>query len=231
MREKPVPDAREIAASLRAAGPAAPEHAARVVHSRPAPPILAAFRGIPTTVVCDAMGRRNALAPEIRPIFTDFHLCGPAVTVSVVAGSLAGVIRAMEEVQPGDVLVIDAGGYTGAAAFGGMLALLAQRRGLAGTVVDGAIRDVAEQRSARYPVFCRGVTPAGPPHRSGEDRVNQSIRCGGVPVSPGDLIVGDDDGVVVVPHGSLEQVLERSRELLAREARWIELIRDGQSPF
>jgi 4-hydroxy-4-methyl-2-oxoglutarate aldolase len=171
------------------------------------------------------------MSAEIRPILTDCHICGPAVTVSVAAGSLDGVIRAMEGVQEGDVLVIDAAGYIGAAAFGGMLALLAQQRGLAGTVVDGAIRDVAEQRRARYPVFCRGVTPAGPPHRSAGDRINDAIQCGGVPVSPGDLIVGDDDGIVVVPQKSLEEVLERSGELLAREAQWIELIRNGQSPF
>jgi 4-hydroxy-4-methyl-2-oxoglutarate aldolase len=237
MKEEAVPAPRHgtsdprVSESFRISTPEGAEDTEWQPHPRPAPSIVEAFRGIPSTVVCDAMGRRNALASEIRPILTDFHLCGPAVTVSVVPGSLAGVVHAMEVVRPGDVLVIDAGGYTGAASFGGMLALLAQQRGLAGTVVDGAIRDVAEQRSARYPVFCRGVTPAGPPHRSVEDRVNHGIQCGGVPVLPGDLVVGDEDGVVVVPRASLEPVLERSRELLLREAEWINLIRSGRSPF
>lgn len=129
------------------------------------------------------MERRNALAAEIRPILTDFHLCGPAMMVSVAVGSLAGVIAAMEIVRNGDVLVIDARGFTAAAAWGGMLAVLARRRGLAVTVEHGAIRDFAEQRSTRYPVFCRGVSPAGPPPEpGGPDQPADTVwGCAGLP--------------------------------------------------
>lgn len=192
--------------------------------------LVAAFRPVPTAVASDAMGRTNAMVSAMRPLFEGLRLCGPAITVAGSPGSNEGAIRALDVAAAGDVIVIDARGHTDAAVWGGMLCALARKRGVAGVVVDGAIRDAAEQRSLRFPAFSRAVVPAGPP-RPGPDRVNVGIVCGGVHVEPGDLILGDDDGVVVIPRGRAREVLERSRELLAREEEWMAMIERGDSPF
>jgi len=173
--------------------------------------LVEALGRVPTAVASDAMERTNAMASAVRPLFE-------------------GAVRALDAVEPGDVVVIDARGQTDCAVWGGLLSALARRRGVAGVVIDGAVRDAAEQRSLRFPVFCRGIVAAGPP-RPGPDRVNVGIQCGGVRVDPGDLILGDDDGVVVVPLARAHEVLERSRALLAREEDWMAMIERGDSPF
>jgi 4-hydroxy-4-methyl-2-oxoglutarate aldolase len=192
--------------------------------------VVSALQAVPTAVASDAMGRTNAMAAAVRPLFEGVRLCGPAVTVAGSVGSNEGAIRALDAAGPGDVIVIDARGHTDAAVWGGVLCALARRRRVAGVVVDGAIRDAAEQRACGFPVFSRAVVPAGPP-RPGPDRVNVGIVCGGVHVEPGDLILGDDDGVVVIPRSRAREVLERSRELLAREEEWLAMIERGESPF
>lgn len=192
--------------------------------------LVDAMRDVPTAVACDAMDRTNAMSSSLRPLFEGARLCGPAVTVAGSVGSNDGAIRALEVVRPGDVVVLDARGYTDAAVWGGILCALARRRGVAGVVVDGAIRDAAEQRALRFPVYARGIVPCGPP-RPGPDRVNVAIQCGGVHVEPGDLILGDDDGVVVVPRGRVGEVLGRCRELQVREEEWMAMIESGESPF
>ena len=192
--------------------------------------LVEALGRVPTAVASDAMERTNAMASAVRPLFEGARLCGPAVTVAACVGSNEGAVRALDAVEPGDVVVIDARGQTDCAVWGGLLSALARRRGVAGVVIDGAVRDAAEQRSLRFPVFCRGIVAAGPP-RPGPDRVNVGIQCGGVRVDPGDLILGDDDGVVVVPLARAHEVLERSRALLAREEDWMAMIERGDSPF
>jgi len=192
--------------------------------------LIDALRSVPTAVASDAMGRTGAMSSALRPLFEGVRLCGPAVTVEVAVGSNAGVVRALDEVTPGDVVVIDGRGHTDSAVWGGLVCGLARRRGAEGAVIDGSIRDSAEQRALRFPVFCRAITSAGPP-KPGTDRVNVSIRCGGLAVEPGDVILGDDDGVVVIPRGRADEVLRISRELLAREEESMAMIERGESPF
>jgi 4-hydroxy-4-methyl-2-oxoglutarate aldolase len=192
--------------------------------------LIDALRSVPTAVASDAMGRTGAMSSSLRPLFEGARLCGPAVTVEVAAGSNAGVIRALDHVTPGDVVVVDGHSHVDSAVWGGLVCALARRRGAEGAVIDGSIRDSAEQRALRFPVFCLGITPAGPP-RPGADRVNVAIRCGGLAVEPGDLILGDDDGVVVIPRARAEEVLRTSRELLAREEESMAMIERGESPF
>jgi regulator of RNase E activity RraA len=192
--------------------------------------LIDGLRTVPTTVASDAMGRTGAMSAALRPLFEGARLCGPAVTVELEVGSNAGVVRALDDVRPGDVVVVDGRGHTDSAVWGGLVCALARRRGAEGAVIDGSIRDSAEQRALRFPVFCRGVTPAGPP-KPATDRVNVTIRCGGVQVEPGDVILGDDDGVVVIPRARTADVLRRSQELLAREEESLALIERGASPF
>lgn len=192
--------------------------------------LIDALRSVPTAVASDAMGRTGAMSLALRPLFEGARLCGPAVTVEVTVGSNAGVVRALDHVTPGDVVVVDGHGHVDSAVWGGLVCGLARRRGAEGAVIDGSVRDSAEQRALRFPVFCRGITPAGPA-RPGADRVNVGIRCGGLAVEPGDLILGDDDGVVVIPRGRVEEVLRLSHELLTREEESMAMIERGESPF
>ena len=133
---------------------------------------------------------------------------------------------ALKYVQAGDVLVIDGKGVTTRAGWGGLQTLSASRKGVAAVVIDGAIRDVADIARYGMPVYCRGASPAGP-HKGWAGRVNLPISCAGMVVEPGDIIVGDDDGVVVVPAGRAEAVLEAARKKLAVEAEWFRQVEQG----
>lgn len=192
--------------------------------------LLDALRSVPTAVASDALGRTGAMSAALRPLFEGVRLCGPAVTVELTVGSNAGVLEALERVSPGDVVVVDGRGHCDSAVWGGLVCALARRRGAEGAVIDGSIRDSAEQRALRFPVFCRGIVAAGPP-RPGPDRVDVPIRCGGQPVQPGDVILGDDDGVVVIPRARAADVLRSCHALLAREEESMAMIERGESPF
>ena len=165
---------------------------------------------------------------EIMPIFHGIRLCGPALTIQSMAGNNMMSHLALTFAEQGDVLVIDGRGYLGNAVWGGVQTVYATQRGVAGLVVDGAIRDVEDMRKMRFPVFCKGITPAGP-HKGWADSINVPVQCGGMPVMPGDLIVGDDDGVAVVPHGQLKEVYEESVERIKKEKKWIRDISKGRS--
>ena len=130
--------------------------------------------------------------------------------------------------RPGDVLVIDARGCLGNSIWGGIQSEYARKRGVCGLIVDGAIRDVEDMRKMKFPVYCKGVTPAGP-HKGWADNVNLPIQCGGVPVSAGDLIVGDDDGVTVLPKEFIEVVYKEALARLRNEETWLQRIHEGQS--
>jgi len=126
------------------------------------------------------------------------------------------------------VLVIDARGYLDTSIWGGIQTQVAKKLGIAGVVVDGSVRDVRIIRKLRYPIFCSGVVPAGP-HKGLGDSVNVPVQCGGVPVNPGDIVIGDDDGVVVVPREKAEEVLKKAKERLKIEKEWLEKIDRGET--
>lgn len=137
-------------------------------------------------------------------------------------------LKALDDISEGEVLVIDGGGITKFSLFGDLMAMQAKLKKVAGVVVDGAIRDVKSIRGEGIPVFCRGiVTKAGTATRPGE--VNVPIVCGGIIVNPGDWIVGDDDGVVVIPKDKVEEVIHSAEETLKREAIIREAIEQGKS--
>ena len=180
------------------------------------PELVEAFRGIPTTVVSDCLGGAGAVA--LRPFHGDpaLRLCGVALTVRVRPGDNLMLHKALTLARAGDVLVVDGGGELHTALAGGLMRLAALARGAAGIVVDGAIRDVEEWAAGELPVFARGSSPRKP-GKDGPGEINVPIGCAGLLVSPGDLVLGDADGVVAVPRERLAPVLERSRALLAEE--------------
>lgn len=195
---------------------------------RVAQKVVAGFRRLPTALVSDCLNRQYAMRADIKPILRDIHVVGCAVTVQSTVGNNLMSHEAIYLARPGDVLVIDGRGHVDTSIWGGVQAMAARRRKIAAVIVDGAIRDVAEMRRSRFPVFCKGVVPTGP-HKGWGDSVNVPIQCGGVPVNPGDLIVGDDDGVVVVPREEAEEVLRLARARVRLEAKWRKAVTQGRT--
>ena len=180
--------------------------------ARPDAGLLARFAGVSTSALSDSMGRHGALSYEIGPIRPGLCMVGSALTVLCFPGDNVMTHKAVQMVQPGDVLTIDDGDYrTGC--FGQKSAMMARSRGGAGLVASGSVRDVAGLRSGDFPVFCRGVSPRAP-QKNTPGSINVPIHVGGIVIYPGDIVVGDDDGVVVVPLPEAERILEAA---LARE--------------
>jgi regulator of RNase E activity RraA len=137
------------------------------------------------------------------------------------------VHAALAIAEPGDVIVVDGKGDTSAALLGGLLAIGAMKKGVAGFVFDGAVRDGSEMVEAGLPIFCRGVSPVAPDH-DGPGQVNVPISCGGVPVGPGDVICADADGIVVVPLGLIDQTIEAAAKKDAADVARAKEIEAGQ---
>jgi 4-hydroxy-4-methyl-2-oxoglutarate aldolase len=169
-----------------------------------------------TCAISDCMGRFGAMASDMRPLFDSIRFAGPAVTARTLASDLAAVFKAIDVGEPGDVVVVDSHGSKNTAFWGENMTISAQNRGLAGAVIDGACRDVVEVRRLRFPLYCTGIVP-NVAAIAGYGKVNVPVQCGGQPVAPGDIIVADENGVVVVPLQEAEVLLERTRSLLEKE--------------
>jgi RraA family protein len=192
------------------------------VPHRPPGSMVERFRHVPVATVSDAQERLWALDGGIGAMWPGAACVGPALPVYTRAGDNLAVHRALEVARPGDVLVVNGQGDTTRALLGGLLAARLRQMGLAGVVVDGAVRDVDEIASVGLPVFARASTPAGP-YKHGPAEIGLPVACGGVVCSPGDIVCGDDDGVAVVPLPRAERVadavdgvLDRERELVRR---------------
>jgi len=190
--------------------------------------LIVEFEALSASIVSDAMNRTNAMRASIKPLIENVHIVGSAITVKCMVGNNIMTHQAIYVAEPGDVIVVDARGHIDTSVWGGIQTLACKTRGIISVVIDGSIRDVQEIRRLRYPLFCRGVVPAGP-HKGWGDSINISIQCGGVPVNPGDIIIGDDDGVVVVPREEAEKVLKRARERIEMEKKWVEGIKQGKT--
>jgi RraA family protein len=175
---------------------------------RPAPEVVEAFKQFAAADVSDMLNRLYTMKPEIKNYTTDTPICGPATTVKCYPGDNLMVHKVLDLAKPGDVLVIDAGSSDMNAIVGDLISTKAKFRGIHAFVVDGLIRDVEDIKEISFPVFARGVTPIGPLHR-GPGEINYPVACGGIVVNPGDLIVGDRDGVVVVRQDFAEDTLQR----------------------
>jgi RraA family protein len=194
------------------------------IHRAPAT-LVAQFRGLPVANIADEMNRGFCLDAPIRPM-NQAPLLGVAFTVRVRPGDNLMLHRAIDMAEPGDVIMVDAQGELANAISGELMMAWAARRGVAGVVVDGAMRDADVIGRMALPVYARGITPRGP-YKSGPGEINVPIACGGVVVHPGDIVVGDADGVVVIPRREAEAVLERARRKQSDEAATREAIDAG----
>ena len=168
---------------------------------------LAKWRAIPPAIASDCMNRCYVMAARIAPLAPGMTVCGQARTVTGMVGDNGAAHAAIGLAQAGDILVIDGRGHTETAVWGGIMTRAAMERGIGGVVLDGAVRDAAEIRALGFPTFAAGVCPAGPGKGFG-GIIDGPIACAGCPVKPGDIVIGDDDGVAVIP-------LERQAEILA----------------
>jgi len=175
------------------------------------------FRTIPTTTLADLLGRGQVMDIGIRPLWGPHgRVAGPAFTVSCPPGDNLMLHAAIHRAEPGSVVVAESGDLDWALA-GGNVCAVAQRRGVAAFVLDGLIRDLAEVREARFPVFARGVIPI-PGAKSVVRPLGEPVTCGGVRVEAGDIVVADEEGVVAVPAARRDEVLTAARAKLAKEA-------------
>ena len=183
---------------------------------------------IPTSILSDVMHRMQAMAADIAPISPGTRMAGQARTVlAMVADS--SIVHAVNSVaEEGDVLVMNSGNYIDRACWGGLATRSAMARGVRGLVMNGAVRDIEEIRAFGFPVYCRGAVPSGP-HKGHGGHIDVPVAVGGVSVAPGDIIVGDDDGVAVVPLARAEEVRAAAEALIAREAEWEERIVSGDT--
>lgn len=192
------------------------------------PRMIEQFRGLASANISDVQGRQNTFDARIKPIYAPMEpLCGPAFTVKARPGDNLLATKAIHMAQPGDVIVISGSYDMALSVWGGVMSAMARKKGIAGVLTDGLVRDVAETRAAGLPVFSIGLTPVGPT-KEGVGQMGLPMACGGVLVNPGDIIVGDEDGAVVVRQEEAEEVLARVRARMALEQQWFEAIARGE---
>lgn len=184
-----------------------------------------AWRQLPSATVSDCLDRLQAMDGGIRLLAGD-GVAGRAFTVETAAGDSATLHLALQHAPPGSVLVVAAGGHVRRAVWGAILTEAAQRRGVRGLVVDGVVRDVTQLRASGFTVYARGSCPAGP-HKGFRGRWDVAVSCGGVVVDPGDLVLGDADGVVVVPAGRAAEVAAAVAQRRRVEEQWRAGLRRG----
>lgn len=196
--------------------------------NRPDRNLVSDFEGIPSTIISDVIENVGMVMDSgIKPISRGEAVTGTALTVKGVPGDNLIIHKAITMAEPGDILIIDGDGYTETAYLGELMCTSCQAHDLAGIVIDGAIRDREEIAKMGFPLYARGVHPRGPVKQH-PGSINVPISCGGVTVRPGDIVVGDDDGVAVVPADDAETIYESAREKLAAEDDLRERVEDGE---
>jgi 4-hydroxy-4-methyl-2-oxoglutarate aldolase len=195
---------------------------------RPDAALVDAFRTAATGWVADANGRRGALSWHIRPLTRAVRFCGVALTVRTRARDNLAPYAAIGFAKPGDVLVVAADGYEESSVAGDILLGMARNAGIVALVTDGMARDVDGLNEVGIPVFARGLTPNAP-HRDGPGTIGEPITLGGAIVHPGDIVVGDENGVVVVAREAAPDVAKGLADIAAKEAKMDAWVRDGVS--
>ena len=184
--------------------------------SRPDPKLVQAFRDLGVATVYEASGRRGSVDPGIKPLARGMRLLGPALTVECHPKDNLMLHKALQIAEKGDVLVASTQGYPDAGYWGGLMSGSAVARQLGGLAIDGCVRDSQELIELGFPVFCRGTCIRGTT-KGTLGRINHPLLFGEVVVEPGDLVLGDDDGLVIVPRADMEAVLKAARERVAKE--------------
>jgi regulator of RNase E activity RraA len=200
---------------------------------RPSKALVAGLAEMATPNLSDVMGGVQGSGGELKPMHrgagtaAQKMMCGPAFTVKTAPGNNLMLQKALNIAEPGDVIVVDAGGTIDRAIMGEIIARYAVSRGLGGIVIDGAIRDAAALSDSDFPVFARGIVHKGP-YRDGPGQIGVPVSIGGMVVVPGDIIVGDADGLVAVGQHEAEAVLEAARHTRALEEVTMKAIDDGK---
>lgn len=201
--------------------------------ARPADRMVESYRDLMKQTGCltgnvgDCLGRAAAVEAGIKNLANGMKVVGPALTVRVPPTDNLMIHKALTLIQPGDVLVVDGGGNHSWALLGWLMVSTAIKIGVAGIIVDGCVRDSEEIRQSGFPVFCAGLSPNGP-FKEGPGEVNYPISCGGQVVRPGDMMVADDDGVVVMKQELADSVIEKVAQVIKREENRLKEIDAGQ---
>jgi len=204
----------------------------------PDPKVLEGFKKLlkiysPSCVVADTQERAGVMRSYLRPISRETRFVGPALTVRLEPGNQVDCLDALAVAQPGDVVVVDAAGETETSIWGGLMSGLCIMKGVVGAVVDGGIRDIDETRDLGFMIFSKSIVPRSThsPYSGRMDpiEVNVPIQCAGVLVNPGDLILGDEIGVVVIPLEKSAEVLQKARIQAEKEEETRARIREGKT--
>lgn len=169
-----------------------------------------------STLLCDGLINSGAMDYEIKPVTSEQRVLGPAFTVALEPGDNLFLHEAIHTAPEGCVLVVDGKGYKYRAYLGELMAFAAEAKNIKGIIIDGLVRDYDVLSKMEFPIFAKGFIPAGP-FKEGPGSINQRISCGGVVVNPGDLIVGDTDGVVVIPRDKLENTIANAEKKMVYE--------------
>ncbi len=167
------------------------------------------FAQLPASVVSDVMGRMFSGGPRLRPMHKSGVMSGPALTVLTRPGDNLMLHKAIDIAEPGDIIVVDAGGDLTNALIGELMVAHAAKRGVGGIIINGAVRDIANLSAGTFPIFAAGVTHRGP-YKDGPGEINVPVSLDGMVIQPGDLILGDEDGLVCVPFDAVESIYEKA---------------------
>jgi regulator of RNase E activity RraA len=185
------------------------------------------YKNLSSCIVGDAMGRFRVLSSNIRPVVPTRRIVGRAITVLTRGIDNLLMHKAMEMAGKGDIIIVDTYGETDASGWGGLMTRAAVKLGIEGVVIDGSVRDLDDLRTLEFPVYARATTARGC-YKDGPGEINCNISCGGVSISPGDLILADEDGVVCVPFADVEYVLQQAIKQVESEKKRIAEINNGE---
>lgn len=183
---------------------------------RPTAEQVAAFKDIPSSVVCDALGGRGALSPEIGHLMGG-PVVGPALTVGCPAGDILALLGALKVLAPGDIVMLSFEAFQGCASFGDRVSGMIRNAGAIAIVSDGPVRDTPGIAPLGLSIWCSGVNPASP-YTTGPGTVGMPVNIGGMTVATGDMVIADNDGVAIVPQGLIDATAERAKQILSLES-------------
>lgn len=196
-------------------------------YPRPSSELLEAYKSMQAATLHEVMGKRGAMLHNIRPVWPGSFVVGSALTVKSRPGDNLMLHKAVSIAKPGDILVVDVDGFQEAGIWGEIITTAAKMKGMVGIVTNGTVRDSMPIKDLDFPMFTNGLSMKGTTKMT-PGLINNPITIFGVTVNPGDIVLGDNDGVVVVPLAEAEKVLELAREKEASEALVMERIRKGE---
>lgn len=188
--------------------------------------IISQFKDIPTTIIADVLDGRNVLGSEIRALDEQYKFAGRALTVNMEVGDASSVFKAVAYIKAGDIIVIDAKGDQNFAVMGDFILGIFKKHKVGAVVINGVIRDILGVKDLNVPVCCKGTTPSAS-NIGNQGEVNVPIHIEDTTIRPGDIIVGDADGIIVVPIESYQEILAKAPEKLSKDKKHDEILCDS----